>query len=413
MKKTNLSLPALILLAALVSITISNGATAQSKQSASHLDSKATAQSLAPTPPMGWNSWNHYHQEINEKLIMAQADAMVSSGMKAAGYEYINLDDCWMALERDADGNLQADPVRFPHGIKYLADYMHKRGLKIGLYSSAGTKTCAGWPASLDHEEADAKMFAKWEIDFLKYDNCNNEGRPIIERYTKMKKALDATGRPIVFSICEWGSSRPWEWAPSLGELWRTTGDINDSWPSVVQKLDQQVDLGKYSRKGGWNDPDMLEVGNHGMTNTEYRAHFSLWCIMAAPLIAGNDMRKMSDTTLNILTNKEAIAIDQDPAGNGGYKLRDEGDREVWVKELADGSYAVALLNRGTERIYITMQIEDLGIKKSAAYTVRNVWNHNQEIRKDGMVRSFVDGHGVEMYRVTATTKEATYLPVN
>lgn len=333
---------------------------------------------------------------------MEEADAMVASGMKEAGYEYINLDDCWMALERDKNGNLQADPERFPHGIKYLADYVHKKGLKLGLYSSAGTKTCAGWPASLDHEEADAKMFAKWDVDYLKYDNCNNEGRPAIERYTAMRKALDAAGRPIVFSICEWGSNRPWEWAPSMGNLWRTTGDIRDSWASMVEKLDEQVGLNKYAGPGHWNDPDMLEVGNGGMSTTEYEAHFSLWCILAAPLIAGNDLRHMSDATLNILTNKEVIAVDQDPAGHEGYKLTDEGDKEVWVKALADGSWAVVLLNRGTEPAFITMKIKDLGIKGSDVYTVRDLWAHKQEDRKDGMVRSSVPAHGVEMYRVSA-----------
>lgn len=393
MRKTFLSLSTIMLIVSLVSISFLNRVSAQSN---THI------KDLAPTPPMGWNSWNHFHRDINEKLIMEEADAMVASGMKEAGYEYINLDDCWMALERDKNGNLQADPERFPHGIKYLADYVHKKGLKLGLYSSAGTKTCAGWPASLDHEEADAKMFAKWDVDYLKYDNCNNEGRPAIERYTAMRKALDAAGRPIVFSICEWGSNRPWEWAPSMGNLWRTTGDIRDSWASMVEKLDEQVGLNKYAGPGHWNDPDMLEVGNGGMSTTEYEAHFSLWCILAAPLIAGNDLRHMSDATLNILTNKEVIAVDQDPAGHEGYKLTDEGDKEVWVKALADGSWAVVLLNRGTEPAFITMKIKDLGIKGSDVYTVRDLWTHKQEDRKDGMVRSSVPAHGVEMYRVSA-----------
>lgn len=393
MRKTFLSLSTIMLIVSLVSISFLNRVSAQSN---THI------KDLAPTPPMGWNSWNHFHRDINEKLIMEEADAMVASGMKEAGYEYINLDDCWMALERDKNGNLQADPERFPHGIKYLADYVHKKGLKLGLYSSAGTKTCAGWPASLDHEEADAKMFAKWDVDYLKYDNCNNEGRPAIERYTAMRKALDAAGRPIVFSICEWGSNRPWEWAPSMGNLWRTTGDIRDSWASMVEKLDEQVGLNKYAGPGHWNDPDMLEVGNGGMSTTEYEAHFSLWCILAAPLIAGNDLRHMSDATLNILTNKEVIAVDQDPAGHEGYKLTDEGDKEVWVKALADGSWAVVLLNRGTEPAFITMKIKDLGIKGSDVYTVRDLWAHKQEDRKDGMVRSSVPAHGVEMYRVSA-----------
>ncbi|MEO8961175.1 MAG: alpha-galactosidase [Ginsengibacter sp.] len=363
---------------------------------------KNTADILAPTPPMGWNSWNHFHRDINEQLIMDEADAMVVSGMKDAGYEYINLDDCWMALKRDKEGNLQSDPERFPHGIKFLAEYVHKKGLKLGVYSSAGTKTCAGWPASLDHEDADARMFAKWGVDYLKYDNCNNEGRPAIERYTKMKNALNAAGRPIVFSICEWGSNNPWEWAPKLGGLWRTTGDISDNWNSMTQILDQQIGLNSYADKGHWNDPDMLEVGNGGMTNTEYISHFSLWCILAAPLITGNDLRHMSDGTHDILTNKEVIEIDQDPAATEGYKLTDQGDAEVWVKPLADGSWSVLLLNRGEERAFMTMKIQDLDIKKTGTYTVRNLWSHKEELRADGLVRANVASHGVQMFRVTA-----------
>lgn len=375
---------------------------AQPLQKSQHPGSSiGEAATLALTPPMGWNSWNHFHRDINEELIMAEADAMVTTGMKEAGYEYINLDDCWMALKRDGDGNLQADPERFPHGMKYLADYIHKKGLKIGLYSSAGTKTCAGWPASLDHELADARMFAKWGVDYLKYDNCNNQGRPAIDRYTAMKKALDAAGRPIVFSICEWGSNNPWNWAPTLGNLWRTTGDIRDSWKSMIHILDQQVGLNIYAGKGHWNDPDMLEVGNGGMTSTEYKAHFSLWCILSAPLIAGNDLRHMSGETLDILTNKEVIAVDQDPAGKEGYKIEDHGDREVWVKPLADGSWAVVLLNRGSDAAFMTLNVSDLDITKSDIYTVRNLWTHKQENRHDGLVRSDVPSHGVEMFRIS------------
>lgn len=399
MKKVTLSLLSVILALASQANIISGQPKQENKTKNT---SKNPVDILVPTPPMGWNSWNHFHRDINEQLIMDEADALVTSGMKDAGYEYINLDDCWMALTRDKDGNLQSDPERFPHGIKYLADYVHKKGLKLGVYSSAGTKTCAGWPASLDHEEADAKMFAKWGVDYLKYDNCNNEGRPAIARYTKMKNALDATGRPIVFSICEWGSNNPWEWAPVVGSLWRTTGDISDNWNSMIHILDQQGGLNTYASKGHWNDPDMLEVGNGGMTNTEYITHFSLWCILAAPLITGNDLRHMSDDTHDILTNKEVIAIDQDLAAKEGYKLTDEGDREVWVKPLADGSWSVLLLNRGEERAFMTMKIQDLGIKKSGTYIVRNLWRHTEEKRTDGLVRANVAPHGVQMFKVKA-----------
>ncbi|MDP4285052.1 MAG: glycoside hydrolase family 27 protein [Bacteroidota bacterium] len=399
MKKVTLSLLSVIL----VLTSQANMAPGHPKQeNKTKNTSKNPADILAPTPPMGWNSWNHFHRDINEQLIMDEADALVASGMKDAGYEYINLDDCWMALTRDKDGNLRSDPERFPHGIKYLADYVHKKGLKLGIYSSAGTKTCAGWPASLDHEEADAKMFAKWGVDYLKYDNCNNEGRPAIARYTKMKNALDASGRQIVFSLCEWGSNNPWEWAPKFGELWRTTGDISDNWNSMIHILDQQVGLNTFASKGHWNDPDMLEVGNGGMTNTEYVSHFSLWCILAAPLITGNDLRHMSDDTRDILTNKEVIAIDQDPAAKEGYKLTDEGDREVWVKPLADGSWSVLLLNRGEERAFMTMKIQDLDIKKAGTYVVRNLWSHKEEQRTDGLIRANVAPHGVQMFKIKA-----------
>jgi alpha-galactosidase len=232
---------------------------------------------------MGWNSWNHFHCDIYEDLIRETADAMVASGMREAGYEYVNIDDCWMAPQRDANGDLQADPERFPSGIKALADYVHARGLKLGIYSSAGTKTCQGLPASLGHEEADARKFAEWEVDLLEYDNCNPQGVPAIERYTRMAEALEATGRPIVLSICEWGENDPWLWGAELGHLWRTTGDIRDTWGSMVSILDQQVGLEDYSGPNAWNDPDMLEVGNGGMTTDEYRSHMSLWALLDAP----------------------------------------------------------------------------------------------------------------------------------
>lgn len=356
---------------------------------------------LAPTPPMGWNSWNHFGCDISEKLIMEVADAMVNSGMKDAGYEYINLDDCWMAKHRDKDGNLIADAQRFPHGMKYLADYIHSKGLKIGLYSSAGTETCAGWPASLDHEVADAKMFAKWGIDYLKYDNCNSQGRPELGRYLAMRNALNDAGRPIVFSVCEWGSDRPWEWAPTLGNLWRTTGDISDNWNSLMVILDQQVGLDRFAGPGHWNDPDMLEVGNGGMTNTEYETHFSLWCMLAAPLISGNDLRHMSDQTLSILTNRDVIAIDQDPLGKEGFKIKDYGDQEVWVKPLSGGDWAVLLFNRGDYRSFMTFELKDLDIKNSGFFLVSDLWSHKVEKRMDGLIRSYVAPHGVKMYRVS------------
>ncbi len=360
---------------------------------------KAPKDKLALTPPMGWNSWNRFGCDINEKLIREIAEAMVTSGMKDVGYTYVVIDDCWMAPNRDKQGNLQADPERFPSGIKALADYVHSKGLKLGIYSSAGTKTCQGYPASLDHEENDAKKFAEWGVDYLKYDNCYNQGRDAVERYQKMKKALEATGRAIVFSICEWGQNRPWLWAPEIGNLWRTTGDIQNSWESIMYILDQQVGLSKYARPGAWNDPDMLQVGNGGMTTTEDRAHFSLWCILAAPLMAGNDLRHMTEVTREILTNKEAIKVNQDPAGIQGYKIRDEGNQEVWIKPLKSGDYAVLLLNRGEKSAFIVIQAEKIGMPQASKYVVRNLWSHKEEIT-GGRIAARVPSHGIAMFRV-------------
>jgi alpha-galactosidase len=354
---------------------------------------------LAQQPPMGWNSWNHFGCDINEDIIKKMADAMVSSGMKAAGYKYIVIDDCWMADHRDSKGRQVVSSDRFPHGIKKLADYVHSKGLKLGIYSSAGTKTCQGLPASLHHEQADAKMYAKWGVDYLKYDNCYNQGEPYIKRYAAMGKALKATGRPIVYSICEWGVKAPWQWAPKLGNLWRTTGDIRDSWQSMISILDQQVGLYKYAGPGSWNDPDMLEVGNGGMTTTEYKTHFSLWAMLAAPLMAGNDLRHMSPETQSILENKAVIAVDQDPKGVQGHKVADHGDQEVWVKPLSDGSRAILLLNRSSNRVFMTTSAEQTGLKKADYYKLTNLWTHKSR-RTDDLIRASVPSHGVAMFRV-------------
>src|SRR6476660_297409 len=270
---------------------------------------------LALTPPMGWNSWNTFQTNISEELVKGIVDVMVSSGMKNAGYSYIVLDDGWMTMERDPKtGDLVADPKKFPHGMKSLADYVHSKGLKFGLYNCAGTKTCAGYPGTRGYEFQDARFYASLGTDYLKYDWCNTEGINAKEAYTTMSRALHLAGRPIVFSLCEWGENKPWEWAKNIGELWRTTGDItakfngildHGTWKQlgVMPIADLQNGLRKYAGPGNWNDPDMLEVGN-GMTINEDRGHFSLWSILAAPLIAGNDLRKMSKETNTILTNK-------------------------------------------------------------------------------------------------------------
>jgi len=311
---------------------------------------------LAMTPPMGWNSWNTFQTNISEKLVKETADKMVSSGMKDAGYQYLVLDDGWMAMERDSAGNLVPDPQKFPNGMRELVDYVHSNGLKFGLYNCAGTKTCAGYPGTRGYEYQDARFYASLGIDYLKFDWCNTEGINAKEAYTTMSKALKKAGRPIVFSLCEWGSNKPWLWAENVGQLWRTTGDISavfdgyidhGTWKQagVMLIADQQQGLAKYAGPGHWNDPDMLEVGN-GMTQNEDRAHFSLWCMFAAPLIAGNDITKMSKTTDDILTNKEVIAIDQDKAGYEGYKYKTMDSVEVYVKPLSNNNWAVCFLNR-------------------------------------------------------------------
>ncbi len=366
---------------------------------------------LAPTPPMGWNSWNTFGCNINEQLIRDTADAIVASGMRDAGYEYVNIDDCWMAPERDAEGRLQPDPVDFPHGIAALADYVHARGLKLGIYSSAGTATCQGLPASLGHEEIDAQTFADWGVDYLKYDNCNNQGVPAIERYQAMGDALAATGRDIVYSICEWGSNDPWLWGRDVGgHLWRTTGDITDRWDSVMSLLDQQVGLEAYSGPNGWNDPDMLEVGNDGLTRAESRAHMSLWALLNAPLIAGNDVRDMEPWVLDQLTDPDVVAINQDWGGEQGSKLRDDGDTEVWSKPMSDGSTAVVLLNRGANTQTVATTARDLGLRSSKFYSVRDVWADTTRT-SGGTIRASVASHAAEMYVVSAA-RAASHPPL-
>ena len=311
---------------------------------------------LADTPPMGWNSWNTFACNIDEQLIRDTADRMVKSGMRDAGYLYLNIDDCWQG-ERDADGFIQPDAKRFPSGMKALADYVHSKGLKLGIYSDAGDKTCGGYPGGNGHEYQDAQQYARWGIDYLKYDWCNTEQLSAPGSYRTMRDALRAAGRPIVFSICEWGDHKPWLWAKDIGHLWRTTGDITACWDcevdhglwsswGILRIVDMQDGLRKYAGPGHWNDPDMLEVGN-GMSAEEDRAHFALWAMLAAPLIAGNDLRSMSETTNKILTNKAIIAVDQDPLGVEAFKYKSEGDIDYWFRRLQNKSWAMLIVNRG------------------------------------------------------------------
>jgi alpha-galactosidase len=336
---------------------------------------------LALTPPMGWNSWNHFGCDVNEKLIRDTADALVSSGMRDAGYQFLVIDDCWHGA-RDAHGDIQPDPQRFPSGIKALADYVHGKGLKFGIYSDAGTKTCAGRPGSRGYEYQDAAQYAAWGVDYLKFDWCNTGSQNAQASYATMRDALNHTGRPITFSLCEWGTAKPWLWAgEGIGNLWRTTGDITDQWDGkkgyslgMMTIVDLNEPLYSFAGPGHWNDPDMLEVGNGGMTNDEYRAHFSLWAMMAAPLIAGNDVAKMSPETRGILLNKDVIAIDQDPLGHPGRRMRRDGDMELWSRDLADGSRAVLLLNRGSKAAPAHFSLADVGYPDAFTLRARDLW---------------------------------------
>lgn len=326
-------------------------------QGNTHTQSGGKFEGLAMTPPMGWNSWNTFATNIDEKLVKETADIMVTSGMAAAGYNYIVLDDGWMTKERDASGDLVPDPVKFPNGMKAVIDYVHSKGLKFGLYNCAGTQTCAGYPGTRGYEYQDARFYAKLGIDFLKYDWCNTKGITAPEAYTTMSNALKTAGRPIVFSLCEWGDNQPWEWGKPVGNLWRISGDIYpcfdcefkhpENWSSwgFMKIVEMRKDIRKYSGPDHWNDFDMMEVGNE-MNDTEDKSHFAMWCMMASPLVAGNDFRKMSKETLAILTNKELIAVDQDKLGIQGFKYSAEDGLEVWIKPLSDGNWAVTFLNR-------------------------------------------------------------------
>jgi alpha-galactosidase len=363
---------------------------------------------LALTPPMGWNSWNCFQGKINEDLIKSIADAMVESGMKDAGYQYVVIDDNWQK-SRDKDGFILPDPDRFPSGIKALADYIHSKGLKFGLYSDVGYTTCMGLPGSRGHEYQDALQYARWGVDYLKYDFCQPGTTDAKGAYSLMRDALASAGRPIVFSLCEWGSNQPWLWAGTVGNLWRTTGDIGDKWEDKDSKggghgwvtlLDLQAGLETYAGPGHWNDPDMMIVGNGKLTTAEYRAHFSFWCLLSAPLISGNDLRKMTPETKEILMNKEVIAIDQDPLGKQCSRIRDDGDLEVWAKQLKDGSRAVILFNRSKEPATIAFTWPEIGYPAKLSAEVRDLWQHKSIGKFTGKYEANVPGHDVVMIKV-------------
>ncbi|WP_260928979.1 alpha-galactosidase [Novosphingobium sp. 9] len=371
------------------------------------LDPARHANGLALTPPMGWNSWNRFACNISEQTIRDTADAMVSSGMKAAGYQYVVIDDCWHGA-RDDKGFITANAKAFPHGIKALADYIHTRGLKFGIYSDAGSKTCGGRPGSQGHEFQDAQTYAGWGVDYLKYDWCSTGSRDSQEAYALMADALRATGRDIVFSLCEWGSTRPWLWAAKIGNLWRTTPDITDKWSGkhgyalgMTDIVDLNEPLWPFAGPGHWNDPDMLEVGNGGMTDTEYRSHFSLWAMMAAPLIAGNDIAAMTPGTAAILMNREVIAVDQDALGRQGRRISRQGDGEVWVRTLTDGRRAVLLFNRGDAPMRLSVDWSQLDYKPAAVLSVRDLWGHRDLGKMSKSWSAQVPAHGVSMVVLT------------
>ena len=375
---------------------------------------------LAETPPMGWNSWNIYACDINESLVKEVAKAMVDRGLKDAGYEYVVIDDCWHG-ERDSLGFITADPVKFPSGIKALADYVHSLGLKFGIYSDAGWKTCGGRPGSRGYEFQDAMKYAEWGVDYLKYDWCNTEGLKAEGAYLTMRDALYKAGRPILFSMCEWGDNKPWKWAKDIGHMWRTTGDIYDdfygelnhgTWSSwgILNILDMQEGLREYAGPGHWNDPDMKEVGND-MTLNESRAHFSMWCMLAAPLIAGTSIQNASKEIISILTNKEAIAINQDKLGIQGFKESRIDSLEIWYKPLINGDWAVCFLNRDAvvkniDYNWIEKDINDDFAKrktnfKEIAYDIRDVWAKKDLGNTKSSLKVTIPSHDILMLRLS------------
>ena len=347
---------------------------------------------------MGWNSWNKFGCDVSDKLIREMTDAIVSTGMKDAGYQFVNIDDCWQ-VSRAADGTIVVDPDRFPSGMKPLADYVHSKGLKFGVYTDAGRMTCQKRPGSYQHEAQDIKTYASWGVDYVKIDWCYSDGLDPEVQYPKFRDAIAQSGRPIVFSICNWGVKAPWTWGPHTGNLWRTTGDISDKYNSMSLIGFSQDGLGKFAGPGHWNDPDMLEVGNGGIKHDEYLTHMALWAILAAPLLAGNDIRSMSEETKTILMNPEVIAVDQDAIGVQGHRVWDEGPLEIWVKPLADGSQAAGLFNRGESTLKITLDFKAIGAPSSA--NLRDLWERKDLGTVQNSYTAEVPKHGVVFLKVS------------
>jgi alpha-galactosidase len=374
---------------------------------------------LALTPPMGWNSWNKFQCDVNEDLIRQTADAMATNGMKNAGYQYVNIDDCWHGV-RDVQGFIQPDANKFPSGIKALADYVHAKGLKLGIYSDVGNQTCGGRPGSRGHEYQDALTYASWGVDYLKYDWCNAEDLKAQGAYATMRDAIHAAGHPMVFSMCEWGQNQPWLWARDTSHLWRTTTDIYPSFAGtldhatwqqwgVLRIIDAQKPLRTYAGPGHWNDPDMLEVGN-GLSASEDRAHFSMWCMLAAPLISGNDLRSMSPETTAVLENKDVIALDQDALGIEGFAYSTNDNVEVWFKPLAGSDWAMCALNRGknAEKISFDWKNEKVSDNFSqrdadfatTTYSLENLWTKQSAGTTKEILSAKIPGHDVLLLRL-------------
>ncbi len=374
---------------------------------------------LAPTPPMGWNSWNIFNCDIDEWKVKAMADAMASNGMKDAGYQYVVIDDCWQ-VARDKDGYVIADSARFPSGIRALANYVHSKGLKFGIYSCGGRLTCQHRPGGAGYEAKDAQRYAEWGVDYLKYDWCNSDGLTSQVQYSTMRDALHKADRPIVFSLCEWGSTRPWLWADTVGHLWRTTGDIGPHFlrhHGVLDIFDAQSKIRKYNKPNAWNDPDMLEVGNKGLSFIESRTHFTLWCMMAAPLMSGNDLRSMQPDILKVLTNKDAIDIDQDKLGVQCFLWKKINGIEIWVKPLADGDFAMCFLNRsnktkeldfdprGTYRdpdFERTYTISHTGGQYRNTHQILDIWNGTNITDANAHIKGSIKPHDVIFVRLIA-----------
>jgi alpha-galactosidase len=379
---------------------------------------KTEFEKLAQTPPMGWNSWNKFGCNVSESLVKEIADAMVSTGMKDAGYEYVVIDDCWQ-VGRDENGNILADTSRFPGGMKALADYIHGKGLKFGLYSCAGSKTCQGRPGSRGYQFQDALQYAKWGVDYLKYDWCYDEGQDAKSAYSTMSDALKSCGRPIVLSICEWGEHKPWEWAEGIGHLWRITADIRDcfdcsfNWGGVgvLQILDKAVAISDYAGPGHWNDLEMLEIGNGNQNEDEYRSHMAIWCMMAAPLMAGNDLRNMDQLTKDIICNKEALAIDQDKLGRSAFRYLQLNGIDVLVKPLADGDVAFLFVNRSNRPTELSYNwnnytVYDRDFERGSLYLAKSprviydVWGKQKSGTTQKPLKTILNAHESLFYRL-------------